>query len=276
MPRVPAKIVLCLSLPCVAGACAWHAKPETAAVAAVRQPGMASRGAAAGADTFDVAYHGVGGAMEAPFKDFGLMRDQIPAVLKRAAAGPYDRGGLDTCQALTEEVAALDLALGPDLDTPDVEKTSDMYVRGAALAGDAALDAMRSAAVGYIPMRSVIRKVSGAEKLEKRTKKAILAGSVRRGFLKAIGMERGCGWPAAPLGTEARPPATAPVTIAAKPSTSAAPGGARPDAPQVMTVSAPIPVAPSPPLSPAAGLPLAFGTSTAPAVAGGVRPVGGR
>ncbi len=250
MARTPAKLVLCLGLPCMAGACAGQGGP------AAHAPGMASRSAAAGADTFDVAYHGVGGAIRAPFKDFNIAHDRISAVLQRAAAAPYDTGGLGGCAALTEEIAALDLALGPDLDTPDLDKSRDVYAKGAGLAADAALDAMREAAVGYIPMRSVVRRLSGADKLERRTKRAVLAGSVRRGFLKALGMERGCAWPAAPLGSE--PPPAAPTTVAvAVPSSPLGEAIAVP----LVAVSAPaLGSTPGPLVGPAG---VALGTSTA-------------
>ena len=240
MRRVPAKFVLCLSLPCVAGGCAGHGAPQADAAASPPRPGMASRSAAAGVDTFDVAYHGVGGAIRAPFKDFNIAHDRIPAVLMRAAAAPYDTRGLKGCAALTEEIAALDLALGPDLDTPDLETSRDVYAKGAGLAADAALDAMRGAAVAYIPMRGVVRKLSGADKLERRTKKAVLAGSVRRGFLKALGMERGCAWPAAPLGAEV---ASAPSAVVIATGPVAAPS---PSTPRSAAIAVPVVAVSSP------------------------------
>jgi hypothetical protein len=67
------------------------------------------------------------------------------------------------------------------------------------LAAAAALEAAAAAADGFIPARSIIKHVSGASKYEAHVKHAVLAGTERRTFLKAIGVMHNCGWPAAPL-----------------------------------------------------------------------------
>jgi hypothetical protein len=69
----------------------------------------------------------------------------------------------------------------------------------AGLAAAAALEAAAAAADGFIPARSIIKHVSGASKYEAHVKHAVLAGTERRTFLKAIGVMHNCGWPAAPL-----------------------------------------------------------------------------
>jgi len=143
---------------------------------------------------------GVNDAVRAPLRDLNMLEDDVPTVLVRAYQHPYDTGGLDSCQAITEQVTALDLALGPDVDIPRAPSArDDMLGQGRSLAGDAALDAVRSATTGVIPVRSWVRRVSGANRAEQEAKSIALAGSVRRGFLKAMGVERGCDWPAAPL-----------------------------------------------------------------------------
>ena len=59
---------------------------------------------------------GFRGAVTAPLEDLNIKQAEIPDVLKRAVAAPYDMGGLDRCEAIAAEVGRLDAALGPDLD----------------------------------------------------------------------------------------------------------------------------------------------------------------
>ncbi len=143
---------------------------------------------------------GVNDAVKAPLRDLNLTSDNIPVILVRAYAKPYDTAGLGSCQAILDQVSALDLALGPDVDIPrGPTAEEDMLAKGRGLAGDAALDAVRSATSGVLPVRSWVRRFSGANRAEQEAKAIALAGSVRRGFLKAIGSQQHCDWPAAPL-----------------------------------------------------------------------------
>jgi hypothetical protein len=143
---------------------------------------------------------GVNDAMKAPLRDLNLTTDDVPTILIRAYAKPYDTRGLDSCQGILDQVSALDLALGPDVDIPrSASASEDMFSKGRGLAGDAALDAVRSATTGVIPVRSWVRRLSGANRAEQEAKAIILAGAVRRGFLKAMGVQQHCEWPAAPL-----------------------------------------------------------------------------
>lgn len=143
---------------------------------------------------------GVSDAMDAPLRDLNLVDDNVPTSLVRAYAKPYDAKGLDSCQAILDQVSALDLVLGPDVDIPrSASAEEDMFAKGRGLAGDAALDAVRSATLGVIPVRSWVRRFSGASRAEQEAKAIVLAGSIRRGFLKAMGEMHHCDWPAAPL-----------------------------------------------------------------------------
>lgn len=58
------------------------------------------------------------GAMEAPLRDLSLLRHDPPALLTQAAENPFRLPADADCQALIEEIAALDAILGPDIDTP--------------------------------------------------------------------------------------------------------------------------------------------------------------
>jgi hypothetical protein len=162
--------------------------------------GFTQKSMAAGSSAYDQAAQGLPGAAQAPFRDLNLVHDAVPPILVRAYARPYDNAGLDSCPAILEQVHQLDLALGPDVDIPlGATPEKDMFAKGAGFAADAALDAAKAATTGFIPLRSWVRRLSGANRAEQQAKAVALAGSVRRGYLKAIGQQRGCDWPAAPL-----------------------------------------------------------------------------
>lgn len=137
-------------------------------------------------------------AVTAPLDDLNLKHTDIPDVLKRAVAGPYDRDGFRTCEAIAGEVGRLDEALGPDLDEPP---PPDRRTRGQKLkqaAGDAAVSAVGDKTRSLLPFRGWVRKLSGAERRDKRVAEAINAGKIRRGYLKGAGMNMNCAPPAAP------------------------------------------------------------------------------
>jgi len=139
---------------------------------------------------------GVGDAAATPLEDLNVRRDAIPAVLTEAVAHPYELAGLSGCRLISAEVSRLDEALGPDLDDPErasVERTED-------IAAGAALDVVRDTVTDFIPMRSWVRRLSGAEQHSRRVQQSIQAGLVRRSFLKGVGLQRSCRPPAAPLG----------------------------------------------------------------------------
>lgn len=137
-----------------------------------------------------------GDAVSQPFRDLSLIRDVTPEALTRSAAAPYAADAAVDCAALSTELAALDLALGPDLDTPPTKE--DGFVGDAA---DAALHSLFD-----LPFRGVIRRVSGADQRDKTHARAVLAGMVRRGFLKGLAVARGCPRAAAGATTGAQAP----------------------------------------------------------------------
>jgi len=201
---------------------------------------------------------GVGTAAKQPFRDLNMMQDPIPMVLLRAELDPYAVAGLTSCESVLNHVAELDLALGPDMDSPR-DQAKSRVTRDASLAAAAALEAAAAAAEGFMPVRSVIKHVSGATKYEDHVKHAVLAGIERRAFLKAVGAMHNCGWPAAPLTVSAD---QAKIIVAwTLPAEPAAPREA-PSAAPIMTASAvKTPPTPSPSMAPPA-ITLA---STAPA-----------
>ena len=138
-------------------------------------------------------------AVEAPLADLNLVQEKIPAVLEAAVKAPYALPSERSCPALTNEVNALDGALGADLDTPPTAANPGLVARGTTMVGNAANDALRGAGESVIPFRGWVRKLDGAERHSKEVAAAIAAGSVRRAFLKGVGQTLGCAAPAAPL-----------------------------------------------------------------------------
>lgn len=123
--------------------------------------------------------HRVGDAMGEPFRDSGWTRENPPEVLIRAAEEPYALPSDPECSAILNEVSALDIVLGPDLDAAERhEDESDIDASG-----------LLASAIGGIiglPYRSIVRRVSGAEGRERVLRDAIFAGMVRRAFLKGV------------------------------------------------------------------------------------------
>jgi hypothetical protein len=129
--------------------------------------------------------------LESPLSDVNLKKRHIPPVLIDAQAHPYSTAGMTDCARIGAAVKALDAVLGRDVDVPVTTKRNGNHD----LAMDAGQDVMNS----LIPGRFIIRRISGAEAAQRRAVAAVFAGSVRRGFLKGIGLSKGCKPPAAPL-----------------------------------------------------------------------------
>ncbi|EAQ30377.1 hypothetical protein NAP1_06355 [Erythrobacter sp. NAP1] len=123
-----------------------------------------------------------------PLEDFNIDSDDLPPVLVDAAADPYDVEGLLNCNHLMAEIAALDNALGDDFDIFVEEE--GRRISGGRVA--------QSVVGSFIPFRGLVREVSGANKRRREFNRAVTAGMVRRGFLKGVGRERGCNYPARP------------------------------------------------------------------------------
>ncbi|MES2491957.1 MAG: hypothetical protein V4579_01600 [Pseudomonadota bacterium] len=114
-----------------------------------------------------------------------MRKDEIPAVLAEAQLAPYSLKGLTRCAQIGEAVARLDAVLGDDID---IAQSKERRLSAGKVA--------QSVVGGLIPFRGLIRELSGANEQERRFQAAIYAGYTRRSFLKGIGQQRGCGWPA--------------------------------------------------------------------------------
>lgn len=127
-----------------------------------------------------------------PLEDFNIESKDIPEVLQKAVANPYDYNGMTNCNALVAEIAVLDNVLGPDFDVPQEES------------GGVSTGRVAKSVVGMlVPFRGLVREVSGANKRRNRQQLAIAAGMVRRAYLKGMGEARGCAYPARPRREEA-------------------------------------------------------------------------
>jgi len=129
---------------------------------------------------------GVGMAATAPLDDLNLRREQVPEVLISARGQPYSIAGLARCSDVIAGIDDLDQALGPDVDQPDTGPGTGDQV------ANAALDMVRDTATDFIPMRSWVRRLTGAAAHDREVQAAIHAGLVRRGFLKGIAQQRQC------------------------------------------------------------------------------------
>lgn len=110
----------------------------------------------------------------------GLWGPEIPDILKQAKLDPYSVPAEPSCAALDTELDALDEALGPDADRPGEKRNQ-------------AAKLLTKAVRGLIPHRDVVRFVTGAGKKEGALQQAAMAGWARRGFLRGVSHQMGCG-----------------------------------------------------------------------------------
>jgi len=178
--------------------------------------GCASSTASPGMQTAtSTAKQGVNAAAHAPFEDFNLVRSKIPSVLLDASNDPYARPQPVGCETLGVELARLDDALGPDIDLTKPKKSR--MDQGETFTLNAGARAMKDVAEGWIPMRSWVRYMTGAEQHSREVTAAIGAGSVRRAYLKGLAQSEGCTTlgPAQPVYLFPAPPHT-PASVASQ------------------------------------------------------------
>jgi hypothetical protein len=138
-----------------------------------------------------------GEVLKQPLKDLNVLKDVIPEVLLKAKAAPYAKPREETCHGIRVEIYELDYALGEDLDArtaPDDSMSKKI--------ADETYNLARGAVSGLLPYRGIVRRVTGAEKHAREINEALLAGAVRRSYLKGFGESLGCAYPAAPKRAE--------------------------------------------------------------------------
>ena len=116
---------------------------------------------------------------------------EVPPKLEAIQGAPYSLAGLGKCAAIIREITELDAVLGPDVNEQvDKDRAKKREETAGRVAG--------SVAGSIIPFRGLIGEVTGANAERRRYAAAVYAGTVRRGFLKGVGLERGCKAPARP------------------------------------------------------------------------------
>lgn len=136
-----------------------------------------------------------------PLNDFNLLSHEIPPVLVAAQRGPYAAPAGHACPAVMQELQALDAALGPDVDAVAPAATDPGVVQQAAGAvGNFAVGTVKNTVStvvdGVVPLRSWVRKLSGAERHSSAVASALSAGTLRRAWLKGWATATGCRRPA--------------------------------------------------------------------------------
>ncbi|PXW79064.1 hypothetical protein C7451_101126 [Blastomonas natatoria] len=126
-----------------------------------------------------------------PVEDVGIDKKDIPENLLRIQDKPYSLVGIKTCAQIRSAIGDMDAVLGEDLDVPYEATRDDKRKDTAGKIGGLLVNSI-------IPFRGVIREISGAAAQERRYNAAVYAGVVRRSFLKGVGLQRGCKYPAAP------------------------------------------------------------------------------
>lgn len=116
---------------------------------------------------------------------------EIPDKLKAVQADPYSTIGMRRCAAIIQEVGELDAVLGPDVhETADKDRAQKREEVAGTLIG--------GVGKSLIPFSGLVGEVTGANAERRRYAIAVQAGTARRGFLKGIGLQRGCKPPARP------------------------------------------------------------------------------
>jgi hypothetical protein len=160
----------------------------------------------------------VGQAAITPLSDLNVVQEKIPEVLRQAKkAGPYAPLEKMECAVVQDEINRLTAVLGPDIDDPNTRNKLSLLDRGTDAAEDYGVGFVRRTVEGMVPFRSWVRKLTGAEKHSKEVASSIIAGGVRRAYLK--GMRKGMGCPVpvpvpAPQNAVESPSSTAPATSA--------------------------------------------------------------
>jgi hypothetical protein len=116
---------------------------------------------------------------------------EVPEKLLAIQDAPYSLDGLKNCAAIQREVGELNDVLGADVnEMVDKNRAKKREETAGRVAG--------TVAGSVIPFRGLIGEVTGANAERRRYAMAVYAGTVRRGFLKGVGHERGCKAPARP------------------------------------------------------------------------------
>ncbi|MBQ0772688.1 hypothetical protein [Parasphingorhabdus sp.] len=116
---------------------------------------------------------------------------EVPQKLKDIQDAPYSLIGMNRCAAIIAEVRELNEVLGPDVNEQVDKSLGKKREQTAARVAGSAIGSI-------IPFGGIIGEVTGANAERRRYNEAVYAGTVRRGFLKGVGLQKGCKAPARP------------------------------------------------------------------------------
>ncbi|AMO71948.1 hypothetical protein [Sphingorhabdus sp. M41] len=116
---------------------------------------------------------------------------EVPQKLIDIQENPYSLGGMRGCAAIIAEVSELNAVLGPDVNEKVDKSLAKKREQTAARVAGSAIGSI-------IPFGGIIGEVTGANAERRRYNEAVYAGTVRRGFLKGVGLQKGCKAPARP------------------------------------------------------------------------------
>jgi hypothetical protein len=133
---------------------------------------------------------GVTGAATIPLRDVGLIRPEIPLLLRNLQY-PYATATLaDGCVAVVREIHQLDSVLGPESYQPGPDR--NIWDRSGDFVEEQTIEAAQSTVEDLVPFRSWIRRISGANRAERDALRAVANGQQRRVFLRGYGASLGC------------------------------------------------------------------------------------
>ena len=129
-------------------------------------------------------------AAQTPLRDLGLVRQEIPLMLRNLQY-PYNTAPLAPgCGAIAHEIGQLDSVLGPESFQPGPAR--NIWDRSGDFAEEQTIDAIQGTAQDLIPFRSWVRRLSGASRAERDALRAFANGQQRRTFLRGYGAALGC------------------------------------------------------------------------------------
>ena len=142
--------------------------------------------------TISDTFEGVIDTIQSPFRDLGLVGEDIPPKLIEVSKDPYVKPSSAKCKDINEELAELDSLLGTDaytlaalnIKSKEEEEEGSYLLSGAKMASGFA--AGKVAGKISLPLRGVVRKISGADAHEKKSAKAYQAAELRRAYLRGL------------------------------------------------------------------------------------------
>jgi hypothetical protein len=138
----------------------------------------------------------IGSAITSPLSDLNIVKSDIPEVLVNARKAPYLIASGADCAWFGREIDSLNAVLGPDLDAVKVDADGNIVEREL---GNATINALKSFTEGFVPFRSWVRRLTGADSHAREVAAAGMAGIVRRSYLKGVISAKSCSTQAAAI-----------------------------------------------------------------------------